>query len=63
MALEADLRERLRAQEFRLHELMMKLPEGASVPTDDLVTALVEWEDLRDQLKFLQNGEPGQFER
>ena len=56
----------LRAQEFRLHELMMNLPEGASVPSEDLITALVEVADLTNELEFLQNdssdsGEPGAF--
>jgi hypothetical protein len=60
---EVATRERLRAQESRLQELMMNLPDGASVPSEDLITAMVEAEDLRNELEFLQNdstdsGEP-----
>jgi hypothetical protein len=45
---------------------MTNLPEGASVPSDGLITALVEGEDLRNELEFLQNdssdsGEPDAF--
>jgi hypothetical protein len=63
---ELATRERLGGQEFRLQELMMNLPEGASVPSGDLMTALVEIEDLRNELEFLQNdssesGEPDAF--
>jgi hypothetical protein len=59
-------RERLRAQESRLQELMENLPEGASVPSGDLMTAMVEIEDLRNELEFLHNdssdsGEPDAF--
>jgi len=58
--------ERLRTQEFRLHELMMDTPEGAYVPSEDLITAMAEVEDLRNELEFLQNdssdsGEPDAF--
>jgi hypothetical protein len=42
-------------QEFRLHELMMNLPEGSSVASEDLITAMVKVEDLRNELEFLQN--------
>jgi len=65
---ERDLatRKRLRTEEFRLHELMMNLPDGASVPSEDLIAAIVEVEDLRNELEFLENdssdsGEPGAF--
>ena len=63
---ELATRERLRTQEFRLQELMMNLPEGASVPSEDLITAMVEIEDLRNELEFLQDdssdsGEPDAF--
>jgi hypothetical protein len=63
---ELATRELLSAQEFRLHELMTSLFEGASEPQDELITAMVELEDLRSQLEFLQSdpsdtGEPGAF--
>jgi hypothetical protein len=63
---ELATRERLCAQESRLQELMKNLPEGASVPSEDLITAMVEIEDLRNELEFLQNdasdsGEPDAF--
>lgn len=59
-------RELLRAQESRLDELMTNLPEGASVPPDELITTMVELEDLRNELESLQNdssdsGEPDAF--
>ena len=46
-----------------MQELMMNLPDGASVPSEDLITAMVEAEDLRNELEFLQSdstdsGEP-----
>jgi hypothetical protein len=55
-------------QERRLQELMMNLPDGASAPSEDLITAIVEAEDLRNELEFLQNdssdsGEPDAFVR
>jgi hypothetical protein len=53
---ELETRERLRKQEFRLHELLMNLPEGASLPTEDLITTMVEAEDLRNELEFLRSG-------
>ncbi len=61
-------RELLRAQEFRLQELMESIPGelGAFVPpdevTDQLLTAMVELEDLRNELEFLQDdsSEPGE---
>jgi hypothetical protein len=53
---ELAMRELLHAQEFRLNELIMtSRPEGASVPQDELITAMVELEDLRNELEFLQN--------
>jgi hypothetical protein len=63
---EPATRELLRAQEFRLHELMTNLPEGASVPPDELITTMVELEDLRNELESLRNdssdfGEPDAF--
>ena len=47
-------------------ELMRNLPEGASVPSEDLITAVVEIEDLRKELEFLRSdssdsGEPDAF--
>ena len=39
-----------------MDELTVSLPEGASLPPDDLITAMIELEDLRNQLEFLQNG-------
>jgi len=44
--------ELLRAQEFRLHELMTNLPEGASVPQDELIMTMVKLEDLRNELEL-----------
>jgi hypothetical protein len=52
---ELATRERLRTQEFRLQEQMMNLPEGASVPSEELITAMIEVEDLRNELEFLQS--------
>ena len=53
--IELATRERLHAQESRLQELMKNIPAGASVPSEDLITATVEIEDLRNELEFLQN--------
>jgi hypothetical protein len=55
--------ERLHGQEFRLRELMMKLPEGASVPSEDAIAAMVEMEELRNELEFLQNDASDSGER
>lgn len=52
---ELATRERLRTQELRLHELIMNFPEPASGPSEDLIAALVELEDLRSDLRFLQD--------
>jgi hypothetical protein len=46
---------RLRTQEYRLAEQMMNLPKGASELSEDLITTMVETEDLRNELEFLQN--------
>jgi hypothetical protein len=34
---------------------MKSAPEGASVPSDDWITVMVEVEDLRNELEFLEN--------
>ena len=65
---ELATRELLRAQEFRLEELIASIPgeSGAFVPpdelTDELITAMVELEGLRNELAFLQDdsSEPGE---
>ena len=49
-----------------MHDLLMNLPEGASIPTEDVMTTMVEMEDLRNELEFLQSdstdsGEPQAF--
>ena len=41
-----------------MQELMENLPEGASVPSEDLITAMVEIEDLHNELEFLRNDSP-----
>jgi hypothetical protein len=70
---ELAIRQLLRAQELRIcrnsvcKELRsMNLPKGSSVPPDDFITAMVELEDLRNELEFLHkdssdSGEPEAF--
>jgi hypothetical protein len=51
--------ERLRTQETRLQELMNNLPAGASVPSEELMTAMAQVDELRNELEsLLDDSEP-----
>ena len=51
--------ERLRTQETRLQELMNNLPAGASVPSEELMTAMAQVDELSNELEsLLDDSEP-----
>jgi hypothetical protein len=41
---------------------MMNFPHGASEPPEDILTAMIELEDLRSELEFLRDNRPGSDE-
>jgi len=52
---EVALRQSVALSKQKLASMMVDLPEGASVPSDDLMNAMVELDDLENQLKSLHD--------
>ena len=49
------LLQQLHTHQLRLEQLTADLPVGASVPSDDVMTAMIEISELQNELEFLQN--------
>jgi hypothetical protein len=52
---EVALRQSVELSKQKLTLMMVDLPEGASVPSDDLMNAMVELDDLENQLESLRD--------
>jgi hypothetical protein len=59
---ETALRELIEHRRQELASEMMKLPLGASGPSEDVLTAMIELEDLRSELEFLSDNRHGSDE-
>jgi hypothetical protein len=56
---ETALRELIEDRTRKLASEMMDLPVGASEPSEETLTAMIELEDLRSELEFLRDNRPG----
>ena len=52
---EVALRQSVELSKQKLASMMVNLPEGASVPSADLMSAMVELDDLENQLESLRD--------
>jgi hypothetical protein len=59
---EIALRELIEDRTQELASEMMKLPDGASEPPEEMLTAMIELEDLRSEFEFLRDNRPGSGE-
>jgi len=59
---ETALRELIEDRTQELASEMMNLPDGASEPSEEMLTAIIELEDLRGELEFLRDNRPGSGE-
>jgi hypothetical protein len=58
---ETVLRELIEHLTQELASEMMNLPNGASEPPEEMLTAMIELEDLRSELEFLRGNRPGSY--
>jgi hypothetical protein len=56
---ETALRELIEDRTRKLASEMMDLPEGASEPSEGMLTAMIELADLRRELEFVRDNRPG----
>jgi hypothetical protein len=55
---EAALRELIEERTQEIASAMMNLPDGASEPPEQKLTAMIELEDLQSELEFLRGSAP-----
>ena len=59
---ETDLRKSINNLTQALESEMMNLSHGASEPSEDMLTVMVELEDLHNELQFLRDNRAGSDE-
>jgi hypothetical protein len=59
---ESALREVIAARKGELESQMMTLPDNASEPSEEMLTAMMELAELESELDFLRDNHPGSGE-